>query len=130
MKKSQKPYLVRAIFEWCNDNQYTPYLATQVDKNTIVPLEYVENNQIVLNIAPEAINELQMNNDWITFKAMFNGIPYDIAIPIYNVIAIFAKENGQGMQFQVEIQESQNLASIPTKKEDPKPTISGLKLIK
>jgi stringent starvation protein B len=99
---SQKPYLIRAIHEWCLDSDLTPFLATVVDSKTDVPLQYVQNNQIVLNLSPEAVSQLLIDNEWVTFKATFGGIPQDVAIPITNVIAIFAQENGQGMQFTVE----------------------------
>lgn len=102
MIPSQKPYLINAICEWCEDNGFTPYLATMVDKNTMVPMEYVENNQIVLNISMSSTKNLLIDKTWITFKASFNSVVHDIAVPISNVIAIFAQENGQGMQFQVE----------------------------
>lgn len=116
---SQKPYLINAIYEWCEDNGFTPYLATMVDKNTMVPMQYVENNQIVLNIAMSSTKNLVVDKKWITFKATFNGTAHDIAIPISNVIAIFAKENGQGMQFKVE----------PFSDETPRET-GGLRLVK
>lgn len=116
---SQKPYLINAIYEWCEDNDFTPYLATMVDKNTMVPMQYVENDQIVLNIATSSTKNLVVDKKWITFKATFNGIIQDIAIPVSNVIAIFAKENGQGMQFKVE----------PFTFEEPRET-GGLKLVK
>lgn len=99
---SQKPYLINAIYEWCEDNGFTPYLATIVDKNTMVPTQYVENDQIVLNISTSSTKNLVVDNQWITFKATFNGTIHDIAVPVANVIAIFAKENNQGMQFKVE----------------------------
>lgn len=98
---NQKPYFIRAIYEWCNDNKLTPYLASQVDKNTIVPNQYVQNEQIILNIADSATKDLTIDKEWITFQATFGGIINDIAIPVNNVIAIFAKENGEGMQFEV-----------------------------
>lgn len=115
---SQKPYLIRAIHEWCEDNAFLPYLATVVDKQTLVPTEYVEDNRIVLNIANRSTKDLLIDNEWITFKATFNGVIVDVAIPVGNVLAIFAKENGQGMQFQVE--------EMP----NPKKNSGGLKLVK
>jgi len=99
---SQKPYLINALYEWCEDNGLTPYLATMVDKNTMVPIEYVENGQIVLNIATASTKNLVVDKKWITFKTTFNGVIHDIAIPVSNVLAIFAKENSQGMKFKVE----------------------------
>lgn len=116
---SQKPYLINALYEWCEDNGFTPYLATMVDKNTMVPMQYVENDQIVLNIGAESTKNLVIDKKWITFKATFNGVIHDIAIPISNVIALFAQENGQGMKFNVE----------PFIDETQKET-SGLKLVK
>lgn len=116
---SQKPYLINAIYEWCDDNGFTPYLAASVDKNAMVPVQYVQDNQIVLNIAMSSTKNLIIDKKWITFKATFNGVIHDIAIPISNVVAIFAKENGQGMQFNVE----------PFANETPKQS-GGLKLVK
>jgi stringent starvation protein B len=102
MLASQKPYLINAIYEWCEDNGFTPHLAIIVDSTTIVPMQYVENNQLVLNIASTATKDLVIDKEWITLKATFGGIIRDMAIPVANVIAIFAKENGHGMQFDVE----------------------------
>ena len=102
MLASQKPYLINAIYEWCEDNGFTPHLVIAVDKNTIVPMRYVEANQLVLNVASKATKDLVIDTEWVTLKATFGGVIYDIAIPVANVIAIFAKENGHGMQFEVE----------------------------
>lgn len=99
---SQKPYLINAIYEWCEDNNLTPFIVVVVDKNASVPLEYVENGQIILNISSLATKHLNIDKIWCTFQAAFNGASRDISIPISNVIAIFAKENGQGMQFNLE----------------------------
>ncbi|HMT02601.1 MAG TPA: ClpXP protease specificity-enhancing factor [Burkholderiales bacterium] len=96
----QKPYFIRAIHEWCSDNELTPYLASKVDSHTIVPSQYIQDGQIILNIANIATKDLTIDKEWITFQATFGGIINDIAIPINNVIAIFAKENGEGMQFE------------------------------
>jgi stringent starvation protein B len=99
---SQKPYLVRALIEWCNDNSFTPHLMTFVDNHTAVPRQYVHEDKIVLNVALNATKELLIDNHWITFQATFNGVVEDVAIPVANVLAIFAKENGLGMQFELE----------------------------
>lgn len=103
---SQKPYLIRAIYEWCMDNDFLPHIAAMVDDRTIVPKQYVEEKKIILNIAANATKNLLIDNEWITFKATFGGTIQDIVIPVANVIAIFAKETGQGMQFQLEVNES------------------------
>ena len=98
---STKPYLLRALYEWCTDNGYTPYIVVAVDASTRVPMEFVKNGEIVLNISFEATGNLKMDNDWITFKARFGGIAREIEIPVDNVSAIYARENGQGMAFEV-----------------------------
>lgn len=97
---STKPYLLRAIYEWCTDNGYTPYVAVLVDGATKVPMEHVKDGEIVLNISFTATNALRMDNDVIHFQARFNGVARDIIIPVGNVLAIYARENGQGMAFE------------------------------
>lgn len=98
-----KPYLVRAIYEWCMDNGYTPYLAVAVDHRASVPMEFVKDGEIVLNAGPGAVRNMQMGNDMITFSARFNGVPRQIEVPIGNVIGIYARENGQGLSFPKEL---------------------------
>jgi len=98
---SQKPYLLRALYEWCVDNSFTPYIAVTVDANTRVPMEYVRNGEIVLNIGPLAANRLRIGNDFIDFAARFGGVTKDIVVPVGAVAAIYARENGQGMTFEV-----------------------------
>lgn len=98
---STKPYLLRAIYEWCTDNGYTPYVASVVDATTRVPKEFVKNGEIVLNISFSATSALKMENDFIHFNARFGGVSREIAIPVANVVAIYARENGQGMAFEV-----------------------------
>lgn len=98
---STKPYLVRAIFEWCIDQGFTPYLTASVDVNTRVPREHVRDGQITLNIGPEATHQLILGNDEITFQARFNGAAFPVVVPVAAVAAIFARENGQGMAFEV-----------------------------
>ena len=97
---STKPYLLRAIYEWCTDNGYTPHIAVVVDARTRVPMQFVKNGEIVLNISFEATNGLKMDNDAIRFSARFGGVSRDIDVPVENVIAIYARENGQGMAFE------------------------------
>lgn len=99
--KSTKPYLVRAIYEWCIDSGYTPFLSVVVDSHTRVPLEYVKDGQIVLNLSPNATQGMLMDNDWVRFSARFNGISRQIEIPISSVAGIFARENGEGLGFEV-----------------------------
>ena len=98
---STRPYLIRALHDWCTDNGFTPYLAVFVDAGVRVPMEYVKNNEIVLNVGFEATSGLKLGNDFVEFKARFGGVARDIAVPIDHVIAIYARENGQGMAFPV-----------------------------
>ncbi|KWE52197.1 stringent starvation protein B [Burkholderia ubonensis] len=99
---STKPYLLRALYEWCTDNGYTPHIAVRVDNSTRVPRQFVRDGEIVLNISFEATSQLQMGNEWIEFTARFSGKAHKLEIPVANVLAIYARENGQGMAFQVE----------------------------
>jgi stringent starvation protein B len=96
---STRPYLIRALYEWCTDNGLTPYVAVSVDETVQVPREYVKNNEIVLNISFDATSSLKLGNDFIEFKARFAGSAREIMVPITHVIAIYARENGQGMAF-------------------------------
>ncbi len=98
---STKPYLIRALYEWCCDCGYTPYLAVAVDERTVVPREFVKNGEIVLNISPLASNKLQLGNELITFQARFGGIARELSVPIVNVVSIYARETGHGMAFDV-----------------------------
>jgi stringent starvation protein B len=101
---STRPYLIRALHDWCTDNGFTPYVAVFVDATVQVPMEYVKNNEIVLNIGFEATSALKLGNDFIEFKARFGGTSREIHVPIDHVIAIYARENGQGMAFPVPAQ--------------------------
>ena len=96
---STRPYLIRALHDWCTDNGFTPYIAVFVDTHVQVPSEYVKNNEIVLNVGFEATSALKLGNETIEFKARFGGSSREIAVPIDHVIAIYARENGQGMAF-------------------------------
>ena len=99
-EQSAKPFLVRALYEWCVEQGYTPYLAVRVDARTRVPTGFVKNGEIVLNVGPLATHQLTMDNDWVLFNARFNGESQEVAVPFAAVIGIFAKETGYGMGFQ------------------------------
>lgn len=99
---STKPYLIRAIYEWCAEAGLTPYLSVKVDQNTRVPLEYVKNGEIVLNISMSATRNLTISNDLVQFSARFNGVSREVSVPIYAISGIFSRENGQGLFFQPE----------------------------
>ena len=94
-----RPYLIRALHEWCTDNGFTPYVAVRVDNSVQVPREYVNDGEIVLNVGFDATSSLQLGNDYIEFKARFGGKSLDILVPVGRVVAIYARENGQGMAF-------------------------------
>jgi stringent starvation protein B len=105
---STRPYLVRALHEWCTDNGLTPYVAVQVDDTVRVPNEYVKDGEIVLNISFDATSSLKLGLDFIEFKARFAGTARDILVPMDRVIAIYARENGQGMAFPIQAHPSAN----------------------
>ena len=96
---STKPYLIRALHEWCTDNGFAPHIAVRVDATVKVPHEFVRNDEIVLNVGFEATNALRLGNEFVEFKARFGGVARDVVVPITHVIAIYARENGQGMAF-------------------------------
>lgn len=97
---STKPYLIRAVFDWCVDNNLTPYIVVKVDERTRVPMPYVRDGQIVLNVAPYATNQLSVTNEDISCQARFNGVVQALYVPMGNVIAIYSRETGQGMAFE------------------------------
>ena len=99
---STKPYLLRALYEWCVDNGYTPHLAVKVDSRVQVPQEFVKNGEITLNVSPTAVHKLQMGNEVIEFSARFAGVARQISVPVSNVYAVYARETGNGMTFEVE----------------------------
>jgi len=99
--KSTKPYLIRAIHEWCADQGFTPYLAVKVDATTRVPREFVKDGEIVLNVGLEATHQLLLGNEEISFQARFGGKAFPVVVPIERVAAIYARENGEGMAFEV-----------------------------
>ena len=119
---STRPYLIRALHEWCSDNGFTPYLVVAVDSRVRVPQEFVQDGQIVLNTSYEATSHLQLGNDTIEFKARFGGVPRDVKVPIDHVLAIYARENGSGMAFDPPEPEPEDQAA-------PAGSVSGLKLV-
>jgi stringent starvation protein B len=111
---STRPYLIRALYEWCTENGFTPYVAVKVDGSVQVPREYVQGGEIVLNVSMDATSSLKLGNEFIEFKARFGGKPRDIMVPIHRVMAIYARENGQGMAFPVSDEEpaTANLTAV------------------
>ncbi|MCO6504003.1 MAG: ClpXP protease specificity-enhancing factor [Snodgrassella sp.] len=101
MSKDTKPYILRALFDWAVDSGYTPHIMVWVNDKTQVPMQYVRNNEIVLNIGPNAAHNLTIDDEWINFATRFNGVSHDIWIPIGHVSSIFARETGEGMGFDL-----------------------------
>jgi stringent starvation protein B len=123
---STKPYMLRAIYEWCTDSGFTPYLAVKVDAATTVPMEYVKKGEIVLNISFGATSGLKMDNDAIHFHARFGGVSREIYVPVQNVLAIYANENGQGMAFEV----TSGAAEAPVPAPEPASAAPALAAVK
>ena len=100
--QSTKPYMIRAMYQWCIDQGFTPFVVAHVDQHTRVPPGYAKDEQIVLNLGLDATHQMLLENDYISFQARFNGVAQSIVIPVGNVLAIYARENGHGMQFALE----------------------------
>ncbi len=124
---STRPYLIRALYDWCTDNGFTPYVAVLVDDTVQVPREYVKNGEIVLNISFDATSSLKLGNEFIEFKARFAGTAREIMVPVSRVIAIYARENGQGMAFPVAVPSSGTPAAVdsPSKASAGVPRAAG-----
>ncbi|MGQ0708476.1 MAG: ClpXP protease specificity-enhancing factor [Rhodoferax sp.] len=113
---STRPYLIRALYEWCADNGFTPFIAVAVDASVRVPAEYVKDGEIVLNISMDATSGLQIGNESIEFKGRFGGVARDIYVPIHRVLAIYARENGQGMAFPLLAEHDEQESAPPTRR--------------
>jgi stringent starvation protein B len=128
---STKPYLIRALYQWCVDNGFTPYLSVYVDRFVQVPMDYVKNDEIVLNISPDACQAFMIDNASVQFKARFGGVARDIWVPITHVMAIYSRENSQGMSFPVQIADDQQTEIPKESSTDSKEKAkSHLKLVK
>ena len=115
---SNKPYLIRALYDWICDNHYTPHLLVDTSGEELnVPMEFVEDNRIVLNISPSAVRDLDLSNDFINFKARFSGQSMNVYFPASSVLAIYARENGRGMIFP----EEEELQEVAKRDEDAAP---------
>lgn len=121
-----KPYLLRALYEWCVDNGYTPHLAVKVDSRTQVPSEYVKNGEITLNVSPSAVHKLQMGNELIEFSARFAGVARQISVPVANVYAVYARETGHGMTFDVDAAKAPTQAVAETEPAAPRDAPASL----
>ncbi len=122
---STKPYLIRAIYEWCSDCGYTPYISVKVDDNTRVPDEYVKDGEIILNISHDAAHHLTLGNEVIQFSARFAGVSREISIPLATVQGIFAKETARGMLFPAEVEQDASQEEAAGKEADESQSSSG-----
>jgi len=138
---SRKPYLIRALHEWCTDSGYTPYIVVTVDKNTIVPPAHVHDGQITLNIGTLATNRLVLGNEYIEFQTRFGGVTEQIYVPVAAVSAIYARETGAGMGFEVAdsepypgsdlaLEDDSNTSQSDTPPDDPPPSRPRLTVVK
>ena len=138
MTISTKPYFIRAIYEWCVDSGLTPYLVAYVDHRTTVPMQYVKDGEITLNVGANAVQQLQIDNDWVRFSARFAGVQHEVWIPTGNVLSVFARETGEGMGFELEeadsvaapTESSTGELSVADEKSSDEQTDSFLKIIK
>ena len=128
---SNKPYLIRALHQWCTDFGFTPFVAVFVDSSVEVPMEFVKNDEIVLNLSLEACHQPNLDNDWISFQARFGGVPRKIMVPVSHVLAIYARENGQGMSFPFDPSQTNTSKAVTTDDaEKPKAVRPSLTIVK
>lgn len=118
---STRPYLIRALYEWCTDNGLTPYVSVSVNEQVQVPREFVKDGEIVLNISFDATTSLKLGNEFLEFKARFGGVAREIVVPIEQISGIYARENGQGMAFPISASKAAKslVASAPAKEDSP-----------
>ena len=124
-ERSTRPYLIRAIYEWCTDSGLTPYLSVKVDAQTRVPAEFVKNGEIVLNISPDAAHRLTIGDDTVQFAARFSGVSRECSIPVGAVIGVFARENSQGLFFPPEPAVAGDESAAPAAEPTPTPPFNG-----
>jgi len=125
---SLKPYLIRSIYEWIIDNNLTPYLLVDAEHSqAVLPIQFVDDRKIVLNIRPAAVEALSLGNDTIEFNARFSGKPMHIIAPVAAVMAIYAKENGKGMVFNPDDEDMDN---TPPPETTPPPSKPKLRVVK
>ena len=123
---STRPYLLRALHEWCTDNGFTPYVAVLVDESVQVPMEYVKNGEIVLNVSYDATGGMTLGNEFIEFKARFGGVPREIIVPVSRVLAIYARENGQGMAFPMPVAGKSDASASAPAASPTRPSLSAV----
>lgn len=129
---SSRPYLIRALYEWILDNGSTPYILVNAHGDDVaVPQEHVKEGQIILNISPTAVQELKIENQSMEFSGRFAGVPTKVFVPIVSVLGIYARENGQGMFFEVE-ESTPEPPKLEKKKDnsESKPSRPSLRVVK
>jgi stringent starvation protein B len=120
MMTSNKPYILRALYEWIADNNMVPHIVVDATKNNLkIPMQFVKDNQIVLNISASAVNKLQMTNEFIAFDARFGGVGMQVFVPLYAVSAIYARETGEGMMFDTSGEDDDEGGSPPPADDKP-----------
>jgi stringent starvation protein B len=125
---SSRPYLIRALYEWILDNEMTPYMLVNAEaEDTVVPMEYVQNGNIILNLSPGAIRDLDLGNEVIFFNARFGGTPMDVIVPLAAVRAVYARENGKGMVFNDETDDEPPTPTSPDEDKSTRPTLRVVK---
>ena len=125
---SSKPYLIRALYEWILDNDATPYVLVDAQhEGLLIPPGIASEGKVVLNLAPQAIQNLEITNDEVTFSARFGGVSHDVYCPMASLLAIYARESGEGMMFPVEEGEQQTAAAEPEKDKPSGPTLKVIK---
>lgn len=124
---SNRPYLIRALYEWIMDNGLSPYLLVKADENACVPREYIEDGKIILNIHADAVKGLQLGNDVINFSARFGGKPQQITVPVSSVLAIYARENGKGLIFPEEEEDTDTPVGVDENKGKQRPHLKVIK---
>ena len=125
---STRPYLIRALYEWCTDNGLTPFIAVLVDESVRVPNEFVKDGEIVLNVSFDATSALKLGNELIEFKGRFGGVARDILVPVNRVLAIYARENGQGMAFPM-LAKSGDVLRDPTMSDNKLTVLSNVERV-
>jgi stringent starvation protein B len=118
----RRPYLLRAMHEWITDNNQTPYIIVDaLIEGVVVPMEFVQDNKIILNISYSAANALELGNEWLMFQARFSGISQSIVVPVSAILGVYSKETGQGLIFE----EEENFPAPPTGTDDSSNQASG-----
>lgn len=129
--RSKRPYLVRAMHEWMDDNDHTPHLVVDATvEGVTVPQEHVKDGKIILNVSHSAAHNLKMQNSAVSFRARFGGVPFDVWVPVNAVLGIYAKETGQGMIFSPGVQPEPPEPEAPTNDTDSTRSRAHLKIVK